>query len=625
MIAWWAPPDLPEDVLGEEERRALDDLGIDPSDDLGDLLDPSDPLFDGIPDTFADAERQLAPALADFLNAGAARVVLPLLGLAALALLVGLLRRKLTAPPDSASPGPPAVAAAMACVFLYLFGRLLDPLLASLLTRPSWFPETSWGEVGWFEWKLLGRPWAWGALPLREHPGLAILVHAVVWAAIWVLLRFVLDWIWAAGLRWSAPTRDLPWYFRWVGSSTTRRADQRFRLWLGLILLPLLPAHAMAGMRLAENPGVMPAPGAWLTAGLLLWMTLFHLLVTGKEPTADDKKKQDEEEDQEQDEQPLDLRLTPLVRLRVALEQLRPGVELETLEHREASDGERDGFPASIAPLVREIFHDLTGESQPWAHQAEVLHHLGELWRMEAAPERGEVPTLAEERGANVVSQAESSTPHALMIAPEGAGRTTTTLLAALHVYLDRGATSLVVVRDRPAAKRWASTLAQALVGSSARWNVLVCVAGEDLAQALVAERTPAVVVADLESCEAEVLSDPRTDDFLGRLGLIVADDVDSFTGVAEMHLQLCMRRLWALLDRLHEAPYPAALLATTGEGASGMDAWAKHVLAVPVRVFSGDVAQSRAQVILRRRDLVDGSGADIPLAVLAEVGGAGR
>ncbi|HLT35518.1 MAG TPA: hypothetical protein VK034_04510, partial [Enhygromyxa sp.] len=88
---------------------------------------------------------------------------------------------------------------------------------------------------------------------------------------------------------------------------------------------------------------------------------------------------------------------------------------------------------------------------------------------------------------------------------------------------------------------------------------------------------------------------------------------------VAEMHLQLCVRRLWALLDRLHQAPYPAALLATAGEGASGMDAWAKHVLAVPMRIFSDDATPTRAQVLIRRRDLVDGTGTDIPLSVLAE------
>ncbi|PRQ02820.1 hypothetical protein ENSA5_20850 [Enhygromyxa salina] len=501
------------------------------------------------------------------------------------------------------------------CVALYLLGRALDPLLASLLHRPTWFPEAAWAEVGWFEWKLLGRPWAWGALPLAEHPGLALFVHVVVWAAVWALVRLLLDWIWAAGLRWSEPTRGLPGYFAWVGSSTTRRADKRFRRWLGPIVTLLVPIHVLAGMRLAENPGSLPAPGAWVTAGLLLWTTAFHLLVTGRPPSAETA---EDEPDAPEDDEQQDWRLAPLARLREAVEQLRPGVQLEALEHRGAAQGRRADFPAAIAPLVREIFEDLTGEQRPWTHQAELLEHLGELWRMEAGGERGEVPTLQEERGGSIVSQAQGSTPHALVLAPEGSGRTTLTLLAALHVFFDRGATSLIVVRDRGDATRWAKTLERALVGSSARWNVLVSVAGEDLTSALVADRTPAIVVADLEACESEVLCDTRTDNFLARLGLIVADDVDGFTGVAEMHLQLCIRRLWALLDRLHEAPYPAALLATAGAGASGMDAWAKHVLAVPMRLFGDDGSPSRERVLLRRRDLVDGVGGDIPLAVLA-------
>ncbi|NVB40973.1 hypothetical protein G6O69_24245 [Pseudenhygromyxa sp. WMMC2535] len=613
MIAWWAPP-FGEGEDGTGADTPLEDLTEDLAEDISEGIPEG--LLDGIPDNLADAEHQLSPALAEFLDAEAAQIVLPLLAIAFVSLIVGLIRRQLAAPPDSATPGPPAAAAALSCVALYLFGRLVDPLLTSLLTRPAWFPADSWAEVGWFEWKLLGRPWAWGALPLEHHPSLALLVHAVVWTGVWLVLRFGFEWLWAGPLRWSAPTRDLPWYFRWVGSSTTRRADQRFRHWLGALLSLLIPAHALTGLHLVEHPGSLPAPGMWITGGLLMWTTAFHLMVTGKEPAPEDKR---EEEEEEEDEPRPDLQLYPLARMRLAVEQLRPGVQLEALELRDAVEGERAEFPALIAPLVREIFHDLTGERAPWAHQAELLAHLGGLWSMQAAPERSESPSLEEERGAAVISRAETSTPHALILAPEGSGRTTTTLLAALHVYLDRGATSLVIVRERAAARRWASTLGQALTGSSARWNVLSCTAGEDLAQALVADRTPAIVIADLEACEAEVLSDPRTDDFLSRLGLIVADDVDGFTGVAEMHLQMCMRRLWAILDRLHAAPYPAALLATASESAVGMDAWAKHVLAAPLRVFADDRAPSRPQVLLRRRDLVDGGGADIPLATLAE------
>src|SRR5262245_13439856 len=88
-----------------------------------------DTLAEGIPDNFADAQRQLGPVVAELLDAGAAQVILPLLVVALGVLLVGLIRRQLLAPPDSPSAGPPATAAALVCVGLYMFGRGLDPLL----------------------------------------------------------------------------------------------------------------------------------------------------------------------------------------------------------------------------------------------------------------------------------------------------------------------------------------------------------------------------------------------------------------------------------------------------------------------------------------------------------------
>lgn len=582
-----------------------------PLDEFLDGIEPSGP-----PETFADAEQQLSEFLAGLLDPDPLLVLILFAGAVAL-LIAALVRQLIAAKPDSPSPGPTAVAASLICALLYGSGRLLDLLPASMMERPLWFPEDAWDRVGWLEWQLLDRPWAWGAMPLADHPTLALIIHVVVWAAVWLVASWILELIWVRNLRWSAPTRDLPWYYRWLGASTTRRADGRFWRWIAAPLPLLALAHVVAGLTVIHNPGAVPAPGAWVVGGMVIWTLAYHLLVRGKPPAEDDD---DDDGDQGEDENPLDEpSRAPLARLRQAVEGLRPGVHLEALEQRSATRGERAPFPAAIAPLVREIFEDLTGETQPWVHQSELLAHFGELWRMQATPERGEVPLLVEERGGGVVSQARGSTPHALMLAPEGAGRTTASLLAALHVFFDRGATSLVVVRERGAATRWAERLQRALLGSSARWNVLVCVAGDNLGPALVAGRTPAIVICDLETCESEVLCDPRTDDFLARLGLVVADDVDGFTGVAEMHVQLCMRRLWALLDRLHVAAYPVALLATAGAGASGMDAWAKHVLAVPMRLFDANTAPTRQRVLLRRRDLVDGIGTDLPLAVLAE------
>src|SRR6185295_1020043 len=156
--------------------------------------------------------------------------------------------------------------------------------------------------------------------------------------------------------------------------------------------------------------------GAWVTGGLLLWTTLFHLLTSGRPPAP---KESEKSEGEAAPSDPIDPRVAPLARLREAVERLRPGVQLEALEQREAIAARKAEFPTTISPLVRELFEQLTGAQQPWTHQAELLEHLAELWRMEAAPERGEVPTLTEEHASAVVSQARGSTAHALVLAPE--------------------------------------------------------------------------------------------------------------------------------------------------------------------------------------------------------------
>ena len=603
-----------------ELARALADAGVDPS-----ALDPAalardaqqalDPAL-----VARGAEQALDPAVQALIGLGATQVVIAALALALVALLVRWIRQRLR--PDERGPGATWAAAALACVLLYALARLVDPLLASLLDRPAWFPAERWDDVGWFEWKALGEPALAPVLPLARIPSLALAAHLVLWGALAWLLQALLRWLGGAGdLTWDTPRGELPWFYRWVGASTARRADRRFRRYVGPLLLLLLPLHGLVGLTLDAPSLGGPAPGTWVVAGLLLWTTAFHLTAEGRRPAPKEESKETGPEGQapeasEGDAPPAPT--TPLARLRAALEERRPGVAEGPLERRPAAPGRRADFPPAIAPLVREVFEDLAGDPRPWAHQAEVLAHLASLWSLRADAPTADVTDLAEIAARSPIAQAATDTPHALVIGGEGSGRTTLTLLAALHVFLDRGATTLVLVRTRAAARRWQARLGEALVRSSARWNVQVAVAGEDLAAPLLAGRTPAIVVADLEAFEAEILCNRRTDDLLARLGLVIADDVDAFFGVAEIHLQMAMRRLWALLATLHAAPFPVVLLATVGPGPSGLEGWARHVLAAPLRAFGGDLAPARERLLLRRRDLVDERGDDVPLHELA-------
>lgn len=548
-----------------------------------------------------------------------------------------LMRRSKT---EVISPAPPWVAAILIALGLHLVALLVDPLLKQTTDKPSFVPDEAWAKIGFFEHWLLG-DWSWPLLPLSERPAAAITLHLVLWTTLVTFIRALLLWIHGSTpLRWNTPERVLPWYYRWVGASTTRRADERFKRWMGRLGLLLWPLFLLSGYLVAsassssgasfqciegalpvsvtdawmsEPLASAPPPGLWMLGGMLLFGLSMHLLLEGSPPP--EPKILAEEDDEPLPEPPPD----PLRRLGDALEAKLPGAFLEALEERPAQEGEFASFSDGESPLVCEALVALTEHDTLYAHQREVLDHLAAVWTMASPKGLGASPEMREEAGPSPIRTADLSTPHALVLAAEGSGRSTLTSLAALTVHLDRGATSLVIVRDRDAARAWARRLRDALLRSSARWNVSVVVAGEDAAEALLSGKTPAVLVAGLEDLEGEVLGSERTDAFLASLGLIVADDVDRFTGVAEMHLHMIMRRLWALLDALHRAPYPPVLLATAGPSAGGMAAWARHVLAAPLRVFDRDGAPQLTRAILRRRDLADAHGNPIPLRVIAE------
>ena len=86
------------------------------------------------------------------------------------------------------------VAAALISLGVYLFARLVDPLLMSTVDAPNTLSPDDWDRLGFFEWKLLG-DWAWPILPLSEHPPAGLALHFVVWGAMIVLVRAVLLWI----------------------------------------------------------------------------------------------------------------------------------------------------------------------------------------------------------------------------------------------------------------------------------------------------------------------------------------------------------------------------------------------------------------------------------------------
>ncbi len=596
--------------------------------------------------------------------------------------MVGTRRMKEDAPLGTA----PWVYAGGLAIAVYTFARVIDPLLASRLARPSDIPVERFERISWFEWQLLGDSFARALLPLADQLAVAILVHLVLWSLTIAFLRTVLVFL-HPHARYSTPPNELPWFYRYTGAVTARRPDDRFRSWMRRVVLNAIPllylvgwlmassaadaggqthsiacggapqiesltpamdeelARALDGLsgqppdstppsaRAAEEArefvdsfavhgvgsallpsGVGPAPGTFVLIALFLLLMTAHLLAEGRPPASDEEQEEEETDDEEEEHAP---HPAPLAKLGDAIRERIPSAQLAALTRELSFAGERASFPEAMSPLVRELFDALAGGEELYTHQAELLTHLCDVWRMESLVSRGETPRLDEEALASPIKRSDAS-PHALLATAEGSGRTTAAMLAVMHLHLDRGATSLVVLRERSDAREWAENLRRALVSSSTRWNIEVAVAGDDLAASLLAGKTPAVVVAALDELEQSVLGDARTDEFFQRLGLIVADDLDGFFGVAEMHLHLVMRRLWALLDHRHDAPYPPVLIATLAPGPD-VDVWARHILAAPLRVFDEDAAPRSERVIVRQADLVDGRGQSLSLRAIAE------
>ena len=153
--------------------------------------------------------------------------------------------------PGRAVATPTWVAATLVAVLVYGLARLADPLLHGRLHRPADVDPALWERVSYWEWRAFGADWGRAIVPLDMHPDVAVALHCLIWPPFIVLVaallqRFVVGAV-PGGLSWSTEQRDLPFFHRWVGASTARRADGRFRSWARPLWLAVLCAHVLAG------------------------------------------------------------------------------------------------------------------------------------------------------------------------------------------------------------------------------------------------------------------------------------------------------------------------------------------------------------------------------------------
>ncbi|HYO12898.1 MAG TPA: DEAD/DEAH box helicase family protein [Thermoanaerobaculia bacterium] len=441
-----------------------------------------------------------------------------------------------------ASLGPGFLLAGLATAALYLLARLAEPFLhAELGLSP--------GLSAW-QYLFLGRrpELAW-YLPLDRFPFLGGLLALLLWLAVWSLVGIALRLAFQRHLgRNLAPDHDddavLPSWGRWFGLPNLVRPAVSFHewaVWLAVLALPLL---AWAWLSLGGDPyRILPSEFA---VAFVLWTSWsLHLVLRGEERLA----KPDEEVEPSA---PVEAAGWPEVlkhleeELGVPPPEPRSAIPVEPLQRSEI-DPPTAGL---LSPLVAEL---LPRPRHLTPMQKSMLTRLAYQGFVHVDPPVTlDKLTLGEAPPEVLQDQSGQRSRNLIVLAPEGAGKSTLALLAAANHALVHTRGTLIVVRSEAAAEALAGRFRQVVEPSTLRWNLRVRHPGTDLMSDLAQGILPDVVVCSLHDLVATVLD--RTDTFaplLQNLGLVIVDDVETFAGPVEVHAQLAFRRLVLRLRQL--------------------------------------------------------------------------
>lgn len=477
-----------------------------------------------------------------------------------------------TGPSMVATLGPSFLLGGVVTAGLYLALRLSAPLVAARL-------GLSEGLSPW-QWMVFGqRPELAWYLPLERFPYLAGLLAVLFWLGVWSLAAVAVR-----GLHWRHLRRDLastgedgrdealrdrpdvlPFWRRRAGATELWRPDRSYRRWAAWPVALAVPLVAWGWVSLGGDPYRM-GPSE-LAVALVLWTAwATHLLLEGKKPGTAAKAEESDDDSESLDgweevlaylaghnhvKEPV-----PFERWRLAPAPREPIMK----------DGSRPkDDPRLISPLVGQL---LGKNGRPGAGERRDQHGPG-LSRMqrevlEALSLQGYVHTdpprppgsfaLGREAQEPVEDRSGLRSRNLVVLAPEGAGKSTLGLLAVANHALVHTRGSLVVVADDDRAETLARGYRRALDVTPLRWSVRVRSPGDDLLTDLSRGIVPDVVVTGLRDLVVTLLD--RSDSFepfLRNLGLLVIDDVEAFTGPREVHGQLAFRRLVHRLEELLE------------------------------------------------------------------------
>lgn len=453
-----------------------------------------------------------------------------------------------------ATLGPSFFLSGLITAGLFWLVRLSDPLLARLLHLSS-------GASFW-ELCLLGRrrELAW-ILPLEDHPWPAMLLILALWLTIWWSLGNIIRGVWFRSQlqRNHGETRDqdlgevLLLWRSWFGVSRLIAPQTSYLRWASwavavAICLLGLSAITLGGQRAAV------ASGDFAVALILVLSWSLHLSLRGVEaqPSAVEveSKKSDAENGPGWPEVAAELtRLTG----RPAPD---PGYERAVRVPGYSSSWERSKV---LSPLLHDLQpateNEAAGRLRLSSMQQQVLESLSRLGFVHLPkPQEGDALTLPLHGQEQALEPGRKPPRNQVVLAPEGAGKTTLAVLAAANHSLVHSRGTLMVTRSEDQAAALEQAFQARAQPSTLRWNLRLRRVGRDFAGDLSQDIIPDVVIVSLDQLVTGLLA--NTDvyrPFLEHVGLVIVDDIETFLGPVEIHAQLAFRRLRLLFQRLLE------------------------------------------------------------------------
>ena len=536
-----------------------------------------------------------------------------------------------------ATLGPSFFLAGLVSASIYWIFRLAEPALASFWGLS---PGHSLGEA-----ILLGsrRELAW-LLPLSDRPTVALVLILCFWLVIWWSFGNLLRGLWFKGKLQqnygTAGQKELAdiltvWRvgFGVLDLATPSFSYRRWGAWLVAVCIVLLGlASATIG---AERAAV--APGDFAIASILILSWILHLRLRGKvveAPGATDST-----------DEPAPAHLSGWSQV---LEQLdrqfsspAPEIRFERIVPPRNFEHPPSDIP-TLSPLLCDLcpYDQDPGERSELLlnrMQATVLRDLSRLGFVHLPePHTGDSLRLSAGGLADPEQPEHLKARHQVVLAPEGAGKTTLGILAAANCCLVHSRATLWVTRSESQAEVLTQRIQAMVQPSTLRWNLRLRRVGRDFASDLSRDIIPDLVVVSVRQLVTRLLDNNEVyTPFLSQVGLVIVEDVESLAGAVEIHAHLAFSRLQMLFRSLfsveHFGQSNSPLMLILGSSSMHQTGvWARGLCGVQagVRTFgasklaSGDESpnEEQRQIGFRLTDLRTSSGRRLSVQELVAV-----